>query len=120
MATLKLSSQPKGVDMMRKIAQVLLGGSLFLVTIAAIAGPVQQGKPSGAAQYPQCQEGVAAVSKVARDAGRGGQAAQNASERTDGDRAVSIAEYLSFHTQVIEDKGKFSLMPWSGLRTRAN
>lgn len=103
--------------MMRNITRVLLGGSLFLATVAAIAG---QGKPSAAAQYPQCQEGVTGGSKAARDAGRGGQAAQNASERTDGDRAASIDEYLSFHTQVIEDKGKFSLMPWSGLRTHAN
>ena len=106
--------------MMRKISQVLLGGSFFLVTFAAVAGPAQQPKPATAAQYPQCQDSVAGVSKAARDAGRGGQAAQNASEGTDGNPAGGIDEYLSFHTQVIEDKGKFSLMPWSGLRTHAN
>ena len=106
--------------MMRKISQVLVGGSFFLVMFAAVAGPAQQAQPATATQYPQCQEGVAGVSKAARDAGRGGQAAQNAAERTDANRAGGIDEYLSFHTQVIEDKGKFSLMPWSGLRTHAN
>ena len=106
--------------MMRKISQVLVGGSFFLVTLAAVAGPIQQAKPATVAQYPQCQEGVTGMSKAVRDAGRGGQAAQSASERTDGNPAGCIDEYLSFHTQVIEDKGKFSLMPWSGLRTHAN
>jgi hypothetical protein len=104
--------------MMTKISQVLLGSSLFLVTIVAIAG--QQGKPATEAQYPQCQEGAAAASRAARDAGQGRQSAQNFSERAEGDSSASIDEYLSFHTQVIEDKGKFSLMPWSGLRTHAN
>ena len=106
--------------MMRKISQALLGSGLFLVAIAAIAGPLQQAKPAAAAQYPQCQEGVAGVSKAARDAGRDRQSAQSLPERTDGNAAAGIDEYLSFHTQVIEDKGKFSLMPWSGLRTHAN
>lgn len=106
--------------MMRKISQALLGSGLFLVTIAAIAGPVQQGRPAADTQYPQCQEGIAGVSKAARDAGRGRQSVQNFPERTDGNAAAGIDEYLSFHTQVIEDKGKFSLMPWSGLRTHAN
>jgi len=106
--------------MMRKISQVFLGSGFFLVTIAAIAGPLQQGKPAAAAQYPQCQEGATGVSKPARDAERGRQSTQNVPERTDGNPAAGIDEYLSFHTQVIEDKGKFSLMPWSGLRTHAN
>ena len=106
--------------MMKKISQVLFGGGCFLVTIAAIAGPLQQGKPAAAAQYPECQEGAAGVSKAGRDAERGRQSTQNVLERIDGNPAAGIDEYLSFHSQVIEDKGKFSLMPWSGLRTHAN
>ena len=105
--------------MMRKISQMLFGSGLFLVTMAAIAGPVQQAKPATAAQYPQCQEDAAAASRAAKDTGRGRQPALNSSQRADGNSAA-IDEYLSFHTQVIEDRGKFSLMPWSGLRTHAN
>jgi len=105
--------------MMRNLSQVLLGSGLFLVSVVAIAGQLQQGKPPVAAQYPQCQESTAGVAKAARDAGRGRQSGQNSAERTDGSTA-GIDEYLSFHTQVIEDRGKFSLMPWSGLRTHAN
>jgi hypothetical protein len=107
--------------MMRKISQVLLGSSLLLVAMVASAGQVQQGKPANAAQYPQCQEGGSGASRAARDAGRGRHSAQNSPERADGNSAAAgIDEYLSFHTQVIEDKGKFSLMPWFGLRTHAN
>jgi hypothetical protein len=35
-------------------------------------------------------------------------------------RSRTIDEYLSFHARVTEDNGKFTLMPWSALRTHAN
>ena len=105
--------------MMRKISQMLLGSGLFLVTITAVAGPLQQGKPTTVAQYPQCQDGVTGASKAEGDTGRGRKSVHIFPERADGTSAA-IDEYLSFHTQVIDDKGKFSLMPRSGLRTHAN
>jgi len=106
---------------MVKIAQILLGGGLWLVSVLAVAGPLIQAKPPAAADYPDCKDAVHRVPKATQDAQPRSRLAQDTSQEN---RSVApnaaIDEYLSFHAQVTEDNGKFSLMPWSGLRTHAN
>jgi hypothetical protein len=106
---------------MVKITRMLLGGALLLVTALAAAGPLIQGKAPTATDYPQCQDVVHRAPKAMEEAGRRNRFVQNIAQEG-GSSAPNAAmdEYLSFHAQVTEDNGKFSLMPWSGLRTHAN
>ena len=105
---------------MLKFRETLLTASLALVATIAVAAPFTQGRLMTIAAYPECSESAA----LGAD-----QAASNQSQDglvQDGDyQQVSASddtldEYLSFHAQVTEENGKFSLMPWSGLRTHAN
>jgi hypothetical protein len=106
---------------MVKITQMLLGGGLSLVAALAAAGPLTQGKAATATDYPRCQDVVHRAPKTMEDAGRRKQFVQNIPEQgRSGAANATIDEYLYFHAQVTEDNGKFSLMPWSGLRTHAN
>ena len=106
---------------MVKIAQMLLGVGFSLVTALAAAGPLIQTKPAAATDYPECKDAVHRAPKAMEDAGRRNRLAQNISrESGSGATNAAIDEYLFFHAQVTEDNGKFSLMPWSGLRTHAN
>jgi hypothetical protein len=106
---------------MVKITQMLLGGGLLLLTALAVAGPLIQSKNATATDYPECQDVVHRAPNAMEDAGRGNRVANYAAdEGGSGVPNAAIDEYLSFHAQVTEDNGKFSLMPWSGLRTHAN
>jgi flavin-binding protein dodecin len=52
--------------------------------------------------------------------GRSNTSTEEATRDGVSDAQTRIDEYLSFHARVTEDNGKFTLMPWSGLRTHAN
>jgi len=105
---------------MAKMREMLLGASLLLVTSVATAGPASPGKGSLLAGYPECEKAHGAPKQV-MGPGRGKAPAEGVvQEGVSEDQDRTIDEYLSFHARVTEDKGKFTLMPWSGLRTHAN
>jgi hypothetical protein len=106
---------------MARIREVLIAGGLLLMTSLAVAGPVRQGPVAKSGADPECPGGAAWMVKVLGDAGLDSQFVQDAEEDniTGGPDSI-IEEYLSFHAQVTQENGKFSLMPWSGLRTHAN
>jgi hypothetical protein len=106
---------------MVKIKDALLGGSLLLVTSVATAGPALPGKISTPAGYPECEDAAHRTSTRVADPGRSNASVRDATKDSVGDvQNRTIDEYLSFHARVTEDNGKFTLMPWSGLRTHAN
>ncbi len=106
---------------MAKIKQLLLGASLLLVTSVASAGPASPGKGSALTGYPECENAAYETPKrVAAPAGSDASAEDLAHEGVSDAQNRSIDEYLSFHARMTEDNGKFTLMPWSGLRTHAN
>jgi len=104
---------------MVKIREMLLGASLLLVTSVATAGPASPGKGSLLAGYPECENANGAPKQVVSP-GRSRAPAEDVVHGASDDQNRTIDEYLSFHARVTEDNGKFSLMPWSGLRTHAN
>jgi hypothetical protein len=106
---------------MAKIREVLLGASLLLVTSAASAGPASPGKGSTLAGYPECENAAYGTPKRVAAPGRSNVPAEDVAHNGASDtQNRTIDEYLSFHARVTEDNGKFTLMPWSGLRTHAN
>lgn len=106
---------------MAKIRVALLGMGLILTASIAAAGPIGHGKTKSLAGDPECPGAAAWMAKALRDANQNARFPQEADEDNISGGADSIIEeYLSFHAQVIEENGKFSLMPWSGLRTHAN
>jgi hypothetical protein len=106
---------------MVKIREILLAGGMLLAASLAVAGPVRHGPVAQGGADPECPGAAAWMVKVLGDAGLDLQFVQDSEEDniTGGPDSV-IEEYLSFHAQVTEQNGKFSLMPWSGLRTHAN
>jgi hypothetical protein len=106
--------------MAKRIREVSLAASLLLVTSVASAGPASPGKGSPLSGYPECEAAYGAQKRVVAPA-RGNASAEDVthSEVSDAQNR-SIDEYLSFHARVTEDNGKFTLMPWSGLRIHAN
>ena len=106
---------------MARIREVLLGASLLLVTSVASAGPASPGKGSALAGDPECENAAYGTQKRAAAPGRSNVSAEDVThERASDAQNRTIDEYLSFHARVTEDNGKFTLMPWSGLRTHAN
>jgi len=105
---------------MAKMREVVLGAGLLLATSVAIAGPVVPGKAPTLAGYPECQDAVRRTSKAGSDPGRHTSVPDVTKDSASDARNRTIDEYLSFHARVTEDNGKFTLMPWSGLRTHAN
>ena len=106
---------------MPKIKEVLLGASLLLVTSVATAGPASPGKGSTLAGYPECENAAYGAPKRVAAPGRSNVSAEDvALDGASDAQNRAIGEYLSFHARVTEDNGKFTLMPWSGLRTHAN
>ncbi len=106
---------------MAKIRELLLGASLLLVTSVASAGPASPGKGSPLAGYPECENAAYGTPKRVAAPGRSNASTDDARHGEVSDaQNRSIDEYLSFHARVTEDNGKFTLMPWSGLRTHAN
>jgi hypothetical protein len=105
---------------MAKIREVLLGGSLLLVTSVASAGPATPGKGSALSGYPECGDAAYGTAKRVTAPERGNTLSEDVSHDGVSDAQSRIDEYLSFHARVTEDNGKFTLMPWSGLRTHAN
>lgn len=115
------SLQPSGTNTMAKIREALLGAGLLLVTTVASAGPASPGKGSTLAGYPECENAAQGMPKRVAAPVRSDGSAEGAIH--DGASAAqnrTLDEYLSFHARVTEDNGKFTLMPWSGLRTHAN
>ena len=104
------------------IGIVLLGASLLVVTSVAIAGPASPGKAAALSGYSECEGASKGASKRTttpqKTNGVSSSVLVQDTAREAQDRA--IGEYLSFHARVTEDNGKFTLMPWSGLRTHAN
>jgi hypothetical protein len=100
--------------------EAVLGASLLLATSVAIAGPAVPGKAPTLADYPECPDATRRTSKTASDPGRQTSVQDVAKDSVSDARNRTIDEYLSFHARVTEDNGKFTLMPWSGLRTHAN
>jgi len=106
---------------MAKIRQVLLGMTLIATASIATAGPIGQGRIKSLAADPECPGAAAWMAKALGDAGQNTRFAQDSDEdNISGGSDSVIEEYLSFHAQATEENGKFSLMPWSGLRTHAN
>ena len=106
---------------MAKIRELLLGASLLLVTSVASAGPASPGKGSPLTGYPECENAAHGTPKRVVAPGHGNASADDVTHNEVSDaQNRSIDEYLSFHARVTEDNGKFTLMPWSGLRTHAN
>ena len=107
---------------MSKIREVLLGASLLLVTSVASAGAASPGKGSPLTGYPECENAAYVTPKrIVGPRRSNASAAEDVTHNEVSDAQTrSIDEYLSFHARVTEDNGKFTLMPWSGLRTHAN
>jgi hypothetical protein len=105
---------------MAKMREVLLGASLLLVTSVASAGPASPGKGSPLPGYPECEAAAYGTAKRVMAPGRSNTSTEEATRDGVSDAQTRIDEYLSFHARVTEDNGKFTLMPWSGLRTHAN
>jgi hypothetical protein len=100
---------------------VLFGASLLLVPSMASAGAATSEKVPTLAGYPECEDAAHRTSRRTPDPRRSNLSVRdvtrdNASEA----HSRTIDEYLSFHARVTEDNGKFTLMPWSALRTHAN
>src|SRR5260221_10966295 len=109
------------INVMAKIREAFLGMVLILTASIAAAGPVGQGKIKSLAVDPECPGAAAWMAKALGDANQDTRFAQDADEdNISGGSDSIIEEYLSFHARVTEENGKFSLMPWSGLRTHAN
>jgi len=105
---------------MARIIEAVVGTSLLLATSVAAAGAASPGSASTSMGYPQCEvERRAQRSVVVRER-REGSAQGLARGGANDAQSRIIDEYLSFHARVTEDGGKFTLMPWSGLRTHAN
>ena len=105
---------------MAKMREMLLGASLLLVTSVATAGPASPGKGSLLAGYPECENAYGAPKQVLGPGQSKAPAEDVVQDGASDDQNRTIDEYLSFHARVTEDNGKFTLMPWSGLRTHAN
>jgi len=106
---------------MVKIREILLGASLLVVTSVATAGPVSSGKGSTLAGYPGCENTAYGTHQQATASGIRNASAEDVAQDGGSDaQNRTIDEYLAFHARVTEDNGKFTLMPWSGLRTHAN
>ena len=102
---------------MIKIREGLLALGLILAATIAAAGTLAQGKPSQEVGYPDCPAETGWMIELTGEAVNSNASVQDILLAQE-DR--SFEEYLSFHAQVTEENGKFSLMPWSGLRTHAN
>ena len=101
--------------------RVLVGASLLLVTSIATAGAAAPGKVPTLAGYPGCEDAAHRTSKRIADPQRGNVSVRDVTKYSaSGAHNRTIDEYLSFHARVTEDNGKFTLMPWSALRTHAN
>jgi hypothetical protein len=101
---------------MAKIREGLLALGLILAATISAAATLAQVKPSQDVGYPECPEATGWMIEVTGEAyGNNGDVQDIAAQQDE-----SFDDYLSFHAQVTEENGKFSLMPWSGLRTHAN
>jgi hypothetical protein len=106
---------------MIKIREMLLAASLLLAASIAAAGPIRQEPMAKNVADPECPGTAAWMMKVLDGVGPDNQFVQDSEEdNITGGQDSIIEEYLSFHAQVTQENGKFSLMPWSGLRTHAN
>ena len=105
---------------MVKIREMLLGASLLLVTSVATAGPASPGRGSLLAGYPECENAYGTPKQIVGPGRSKASVEDVVQDGASGDQDRTIDEYLSFHARVTEDNGKFTLMPWSGLRTHAN
>jgi hypothetical protein len=109
------------MNVMAKIREALLGIALIATASVVAAGPIGQGKIKSLTANPECPSGAAWKLEALGDTGQNIRFAQDADEDNISGGSDSIIEdYLSFHAQATEENGKFSLMPWSGLRTHAN
>jgi hypothetical protein len=101
--------------------KVFLSAGVLFVTSMATAGAAAPEKVQTLAGYPECEDAVHRTSKRIPDPRRSNMSVGDVRKdsASDGPR-LKIDEYLSFHTRVTEDNGKFTLMPWSALRTHAN
>jgi hypothetical protein len=104
---------------MAKIKYALLGAGLALTVGLAAAGPATWPLTAqNAIDYPDCGKAAGLMQHTA-DAGE--HTGWITADQTDADaQDALIAEYLSFHAQVVEDGGKLSLVPGSLLRTHSN
>jgi hypothetical protein len=109
-----------GKQTMLKFRETLLAASCILAATVAAAGPVAQGRLMTIAAYPECAESAALGTEKAAFSDRQEALARDGDYQQLSANDDTIEEYLSFHAQVTEENGKFSLMPWSGLRTHAN
>jgi len=105
---------------MAKMREMLLGASLLLVTSVATAGPASPGKGSLLAGYPECENAYGTPKQIVGPGRSKASVEDVVQDGASDDQDRTIDEYLSFHARVTEDNGKFTLMPWSGLRTHAN
>jgi len=101
--------------------KVLLGASLLLATSIASAGAAAPEKVPTLGGYPECADSAHRTSKRIPDSRQGNLAARDVTKDNASDaHNRTIDEYLSLHARVTEDSGRFTLMPWSALRTHAN
>ena len=105
---------------MLKFRETLLTASLALVATIAAAAPFNQGRLMTIAAYPECSDSAALSADQAANQSQDGLVQDGDYQQLSAASDDTIEEYLSFHAQVTEENGKFSLMPWSGLRTHAN
>jgi hypothetical protein len=105
---------------MARITEVVLGAGLLLTASVAIAGPALPGNAATVTHYPECEDAAYRTPKGVSDPGRHASVQDINKDSVSNARNRTIDEYLSFHARATEDNGKFTLMPWSGLRTHAN
>jgi hypothetical protein len=105
---------------MARITKVMLGAGLLLATSVAIAGPAVLGNAATVTRYPECEDATNRTPKGVSGQGRHASVQDTNKDSVSDARNRTIDEYLSFHARVTEDNGKFTLMPWSGLRIHAN
>jgi len=101
--------------------RVLLGASVLLSTSITSAGAAAPEKVPTLAGYPECDNAAHRTSTRITDPRGSNLSLRDVTKDNSSDvRSRTIDEYLSFHARVTEDNGKFTLMPWSALRTHAN
>ena len=103
---------------MVKIRELLAGLSLLVATGMVAAGP--QGSDVKGVET-DCPGAAAWMEKAMGDTGMDRRFVEVVEQdNISGPADSMIEEYLTFHAQAREESGKFSVLPWSVLRTHAN
>lgn len=113
-----MTTKPKTIHALPRMSSIRSMTAVFGISLLLGITPVTAAEQDA---DPACGD---AAAWLVHALGISGEAARLAEpieqDNISGGEDSMIEEYLSFHAQAVEENGKFSLMPWSGLRTHAN